>query len=336
MDSKWLLKRTGMAAFVIWAATTITFALIRLMPGNPVSYLRAQLFQEYGAEMSESEINRLVRLYINVMPDEPLWKQYLNYLVDTFRGDLGTSYLQNEPVSAMLAEALPWTVFLLAIVITLQYVLGILLGATMAYFEGSRFDVTVTGISTFVISVPFYVFAFILIFIFSFQLNIFPAGGKYGIGVTPGLNVPFLLNVVYYATLPILSIVLTSFGGVALSMRANSIQVLGSDYLRGARLRGLSDHRIAYRYVARNAILPLYTGLLIAIGFLFGGAVILEQIFSYSGVGRLLYQGTISRDYPVMMGTFLVVTIAVVVAIWIADLTYGKLDPRVSTGERNE
>lgn len=140
----------------------------------------------------------------------------------------------------------------------------------------------------------------------------------------------------YHAVLPILSLVLTSFGGIALSMRANSIQTLGSDYIRGARLRGLSDFRISYRYVARNAILPLYTGLLIQIGFMFGGAVILEQIFSYRGVGYLMLDATLRQDYSVMMGAFMIITIAVVGGVFVADLTYGRLDPRIQTGGENE
>ncbi|WP_246310171.1 ABC transporter permease [Halorarum halophilum] len=331
MNGRWLARRIGMAFVVIYTTITLTFFLIRLMPGSPIDRMRAELYQRYGATMSEAEINRQVRLYLNVKPDEPLHVQYFDYVIKTFQGDLGYSYIQGVEVSVLLADVLPWTVFLLSVAITFQYVIGILLGAMMAYTEGSRFDLSASALSTFVVSVPFYVFAFILVFFFVFQWGIFPQGGKFAAGLNPG-SLAWYRSVLYHATLPVVSLVATGFGGIALSMRANSIQTLGSDYIRGARLRGLSDHRISYRYVARNAILPLYTGLLIQIGFLFGGSVILEQIFSYRGVGYLMLDSALRRDYPVMMGAFLVITIAVVVGVFVADLTYGRLDPRIETG----
>ncbi|WP_207586538.1 ABC transporter permease subunit [Halomontanus rarus] len=332
MNGRWLLKRIGMSLLVVWSTITLTFALIRLMPGSPISRMRAELYQQYGATMTQAEIDRQVRLYLNVQPDEPLWQQYITYLLDTFQGDLGHSYVQGIEVTVILADVLPWTVLLLSIAIMFQYTIGILLGASMAYAEGSRFDFLSTSVSTFLVSVPFYVFAFLLIFFFVFQWDLFPQGGKYSTGLEAG-SLAFYRSVLYHATLPIVSLVITGFGGIALSMRANSIQTLGSDYIRGAQLRGLSNFRISYRYVARNAILPLYTGLLIQIGFLFGGAVILEQIFSYRGIGYVLLDATLYRDYPLMMGTFMVITIAVVVGVFVADLTYGKLDPRIQTGD---
>ena len=335
MNWQWLLRRIGMGFLVVYVTITLTFFMIRLMPGSPIDRMRAELYQRYGGTMTEAEINRQVRLYLNVKPDEPLWQQYIDYVVTSFQGDLGYSYIQSVPVSTLLADVLPWTVFILAVAITFQYLIGILLGAMMAYTEGSPFDVSFSSVSTFLVSTPFYVFAFLLIFFFAFQWNVFPQGGKYAVGLEPG-SLAFYRSVLYYAMLPILSLVVTGFGGIALSMRANSIQTLGSDYIRGARLRGLSDFRVSYRYVARNAILPLYTGLLIQIGFLFGGSVILEQIFTYRGVGYLLLDATLRRDYPVMMGSFLLITIAVVIGVFVADMTYGRLDPRIQTGGEGE
>ncbi|WP_227356434.1 ABC transporter permease [Haladaptatus salinisoli] len=334
MNWRWVLRRIGMGLLVLWTTITITFGMIRLMPGSPIDRLRAELYRKYGATMSDAAIDRQVRLYLNVKPDEPLWQQYVDYLITALQGDLGYSYLQGAEVSTLMADVLPWTVFLLSVAITLQYVIGILLGAMMAYTEGSRFDLFSSTVSTLAVSIPFYALAFLFIFLFVFQWDVFPQGGKYAPGLEPG-SLAYYRSVLYYATLPILSVVLTSFGGIALSMRANSIQTLGSDYIRGARLRGLSDFRISYRYVARNAILPLYTGLLIQIGFMFGGSVILEQIFSYRGVGYLMLDATLRRDYPVMMGAFMIITVAVVVGVFVADLTYSRLDPRIKTAGEN-
>lgn len=321
-----------MSGLVIYITITLSFFMIRLMPGSPIDRMKAELYQRYGGTMTQAEINRQVRLYLNVEPDKPLWQQYIDYVVTTLQGDLGYSYVQQTEVGPLLAEVLPWTVFILGVAIMLQYLIGILLGALMAYTEGSRFDVAASSVSTFLVSTPFYVIAFILIFFLVFQWGLFPQGGKYAAGLSVG-SAAWIQSVLYHATLPVLSLVITGFGSVALSMRANSIQTLGSDYIRGASLRGLSDFRISYRYVARNAILPLYTGLMIRIGFLFGGSVILEQIFSYRGIGYILLDATLRRDYSVMMGTFLIITAAVVAGVFIADLTYGKLDPRIEIGD---
>ncbi|GAB6878317.1 hypothetical protein JCM17823_05910 [Halorubrum gandharaense] len=138
------------------------------------------------------------------------------------------------------------------------------------------------------------------------------------------------------AALPALSFIVTGYGLLALTMRGNSIQVLGEDYVRVAQLRGLPDRRIALRYVGRNAVLPLYTSLLISIGFMFGGSIILEILFQYRGIGFEMNEGIIYRDMPLMMGTFLVITFGVVIALWVGDATYGKLDPRIKSGDEGE
>lgn len=330
---QWIVRRLITSLMVILGTTTITFFLIRLMPGNPVDYMRRQLLQQYGADLSSEEIDRLVQVYVNVSPSEPLWLQYINYVTSTFQGDLGHSWIHGRAVTVILAEVLPWTVFLLTIAITINYVIGILIGGAMAYFEGSSLDISLTGIFTTLVSIPFYVVAFILIFLLSYHWNVLPSGGRHSVHVTPGANLDFLINILYHAILPVASLVITGIGAVALNMRANSIQVLGSDFVKGARLRGLSSSRISYRYVARNAILPLYTGLLITLGFLFGGSVILEEVFQYRGAGLILYRAVLSRDYPLMMGTFLIITFAVVLGVLIADLTYGYLDPKADQME---
>ena len=155
-------------------------------------------------------------------------------------------------------------------------------------------------------------------------------------GVTPGLSVRFVTDALYHAFLPIVSLVISGAGLQALAMRGSSIQVLGEDYVRVARLRGLPDRRISVWYVGRNAILPMYTGFLTLIGFNLGGSVILEQIFTYPGVGYYLFQGLQNRDYPLMMGIFLVITTALVLSVFIADLSYGMIDPRVKSGDSSE
>ena len=330
------VERTVQAVFTVFAVITLSFALIRLMPGGPVDFIRAQMIQQQGGEADMEQINAMVEVYTNVHPEEPLLQQYVDYMTAMAVGDFGTSMWYGRPVADILGAALPWTVFLMTISLALTFIIGIGLGAIMAYMEQSRFDVASTLISTFLTSIPYYVMAVVLVYILGFQLNWFPTGGRVSSDVTAGPNLEFIGSVFYHGALPIFSMVITGFGIQALAMRGNSIRVLGADYLRVARLRGLPSQTIALRYVGRNAILPMYTGMMIAIGFMFGGAIILEEIFSYPGIGWYMFTGIQARDYPLMMGAFILITIAVVIGVYIADLTYGKIDPRadITGGDR--
>lgn len=327
-------ERTAQALFTVLSVATLSFVLVRLMPGGPVDFVRAQLMQQ-GGQVDPEQVNAMVEIYTNVHPDEPLYIQYIDYMGSLLVGDLGVSMWYDEPVAAILADALPWTIFVMSVSLALTFGIGIGLGAIMAYAEGSRFDSVTTIISIFLNSIPYYVFAILVVYLLGYQWGIFPTGGRVGSGHEPG-SLSFFTSALHHAILPIASFVITGFGIQALAMRGNSIRVLGEDYLRVARLRGLPDHQIALRYVGRNAILPMYTGLMISIGFMFGGTVILEEIFNYHGLGYYMFQAIETRDHTLMMGAFLVITIAVVVSVFVADLTYGKLDPRAGTGGDNE
>jgi len=323
---------------IITAVSVITFsfAVIRLMPGGPMDYLRAQLSANMGSGRTQEEINSIVEAYVSVNPDAPIYVAYINYLTDILQGDLGRSVWYDRPVAGIIAEALPWTVFIMLVSLVLTFAIGIVLGALMAYFEGERIDSVGSITSVVLTSIPYYIFALVLLFLLAYQTEFFPTGGLHSNDTTAGLNLAFILSALHHGTLPIVSLVLTGFGGWALSMRGNAIRVLGEDYLRVAELRGISDYRISMKYVGQNAILPMYTGLLISIGFMFGGAVILEEIFKYPGLGYYILRSVETRDYPLLMGGFIVITMAVLVSILFADLTYGKIDPRASGGEDRE
>lgn len=328
------VERTAQSIFTVFAVVTLSFGLIRLMPGGPVDFIRAQLVQQQQGEVDMDQVNAMVEIYTNVHPEEPLLDQYIDYMTAMAQGDMGQSMYYGDPVAGILGGALPWTVFLMSISLLLTFAIGIVLGAVMAYLEQSRFDVSTTMVATFLSSVPYYVAAVILVYILAYQWNLFPTGGRVSSDISTGATPEFFGSVVYHGTLPIASMVLTGFGIQALAMRGNSIRVLGEDYLRVAQLRGLPSRTIALRYVGRNAILPMYTGMMIAIGFMFGGAIILEEIFSYPGIGWYMFQGIQARDYPLMMGAFILITVAVVIGVYVADLTYGKIDPRAGSGER--
>ncbi|ELY97663.1 ABC transporter permease [Natrialba aegyptia] len=327
------LKRTAQIPLTIFAVATLTFGLIRLLPGGPFTQLRLELLQQgVPAEQVDARIEALQ----NIRPDAPLWQQYLDYMVGVAQLDLGQSISLNEPVIDVLARSLPWTVFLVVTSTILMFVVGVVIGSLQAYWEGSRFDRLTSGGSIFLMSVPYYIFAVIFLFILAFQLQLFPTGNAVDRGVDASLSLAYFSSVLHHAALPILAFTISGIGSTALNMRGNGIQVLGKEYVEVARLRGLSNNRIATRYVARNAILPMYTGLLLLIGFRLGGTVVLEEIFSYPGLGYYMIQAVNANDYPLMMGCFLVITVTLVVGVYIADLTYGLIDPRISAGDSDE
>lgn len=332
---RYLPRRIGQAVFTVWAVITITFGLIRLLPGGPMAALRAQLMRR-GSSLSTAEINARVEALTNIDPNQPLYVQYGDYVLSVLSGDLGQSVWYGKPVAEIILNALPWTVFIMATGLFLMFLIGVTLGAFMAYREGSTFDVGTSGLALVLNSIPYYVVGLLLLTFLAYRWGLFPTGGRYASRLEPSFTIAFIGSVFYHSVLPIASLVITGFGGWALNMRGNSVRVLGEDYLRVARLRGLPERRIALRYVGRNAVLPMYTNLMVAIGFVFGGAIILEIIFVYPGIGYYLINAIGRSDYPLMMGCFLVITIAVVIGVFIADMTYGLIDPRAKGGDSNE
>jgi peptide/nickel transport system permease protein len=331
----YVLKRVGQAIVTLLSVITITFALVRSIPGGPADYIRAKVMRNRGSNtISPSQLNDLVEVYTNIDPSKPLYLQYINYVTSILHGDLGQSIWYNKPVSEIIIQALPWTMFLLTNAILLTFAIGIVLGAVMAYLEGTNFDSASTVVSMFLNSVPYYVLAIFLVYVLAIQWNLFPQSGNASMNAS--LSITYILDVMYHAVLPIASLVITGFGGAAITMRGNAIQEIGEDYIRVAHLRGVPGRRIAIRYVGRNALLPMYTSLMISIGFMFGGSVILEEIFAYPGLGYYLLQAISARDYTLMMGIFIVISTAVMITILIADLTYSKIDPRIDDRDSRE
>lgn len=328
-SARYVLSRILQAAFSVFAVISLSFALIRWMPGGPEDYFLAQVM---GGDVDMDRVQIMMEAYTNIRTDEPLHIQYLNYMSSTLTGDLGISIWYQESVASIVAQALPWTIYLSLVSMVLIFSIGIALGAAMAYREGTSVDVGGSVFWIVVESIPYYVFAIVILWLLAYTTGVFPVSGRYGTEATPGFNPEFVGSVMYHSVLPIASLVITGIGGITLGMRGNSIRVLGEDYLRVARLRGLPEEIVSLRYVGRNAILPMYTSMMISIGYLFGGSVILEVIFNYTGVGYYMFEAVNARDYPLMMGTFLFITIGVIVGVTIADLTYGFVDPRADSG----
>lgn len=326
--SNWLIKRVGQSALTVLVVFHLTFVLVRLMPGNPVDAMLAQIMEDYPGDPERAR--QLAELALNIDPEAPLHVQYMEYMSALLRGNLGFSISQTESVNQILAEAIPWTIFYMSMALAITFTTSLCLGAIMAYYEGSRFDTVMTIVAVIESSTPYYVVALLMLFVFAYQLGWFPTGARYPGSADIGLNAEFVLGALYHAALPVMSMIVTG-AAASLEMRGNSISVLGSDHIRVARLRGLPPTRIALRYVMRNALLPLYTGLLLIIGFMIGGSIILEEIFTYRGMGWYMYEGVQNRDYPLMVGGFTVICITVVITMFVADLTYSRIDPRAKT-----
>lgn len=338
----YLRNRLIQAGVTMYGVVTLTFFLNKFLPGGPEEFLRREMRQnpsQYGLRRNPSQeaINQRLEAILGTRPDQPLIEQYFDYLFQVFvRFDFGQSITVSPggDVLGLVLQRAPWTVFIVSIAMTYGIIAGFFLGAFMAYKEGTKFDVSMTIGMILNSAVPYYAVAILLLYFLAYQYGWFPTGGRLSSNTTPGINWPFIAGVLEHATLPSLSLILTGLGGGALGLRANAIRLLGSDQIRNARLRGLSPYRISTAYIGRNAVLPMYTSIVISIGALLGGSVILEEIFTYPGVGLLLFDAAVQRDFPLLMGGLVLTTALFVFGTLIADFTYSLIDPRAEQASR--
>jgi peptide/nickel transport system permease protein len=310
---------------------TLIFFMVRMLPGNPIDQYVNQMVTTYGMDVMQARSQAAALFAIDL--DAPVWKQYLDYLWALLHLDLGKSLTSpGTPVSAIIMRFLPWTIFAVGTGLILAFTCGILLGLLMALHRDGFFDHALTVFASVTSSIPIYLIAILLVVWLGVAWKILPIGamrGSLSSGVKPGFNLHFFGDALYHAALPIITYVLATIGGWMLSMKSSTIGTLGEDYVTVARARGLKEWRITTAYVGRNAALPLFTQLTIAIGFVMGGSLLIEQIFQYQGIGYVLATAINQRDYPLMEAIFLVITVTVVFANFLADLLYGYLDPRI-------
>ena len=319
--------------FVIFVATifisiTIVFFVPRLVPGHPLLAVFSRLAAVGGSlnapELIE-EYNQLFGL------DKSLGAQYVSFLRELARGNLGYS-ISSFPshVSDLLRPALPWTIGLLTLTTLISWVLGSLIGAVVGWRGGkSPFIQALVPVALVLYTIPYYILAIILIFIFAFQWPIFPLSGAYSVGLVPELSLDFALDVLRHAVLPALSILLVSLGWWFLSMRSLITSLKGEDYILQAEAKGLPGRRILWGYAFRNALLPQVTGLAISLGHIVGGALVTEVIFAYPGLGWLIYNSIKNLDFPVIQGGVLLIVFSVALANFVIDMVYPLIDPRI-------
>jgi peptide/nickel transport system permease protein len=263
--------------------------------------------------------------------DAPLVIQYLNYLRSAMTGNLGYSlaYFPTE-VDDMIARSIPWTIGLLTIATVISFVLGNAIGALLAWRRSPRLLRTLLPLSLTFTSIPAFMLGILILYIFAFGLEWLPFGGAYGRGLDPGLNLEFVWSVIKHGTLPALAVVVTSMGFWALGMRGMMVTTDGEDYMILAEAKGLRASRIFWLYGVRNAILPQVTALALSLGSVAGGALIVEYIFTYPGMGYLLYQGIVNTDYTLIQGIVFIIIVGVALAVLIIDLLYPLIDPRIT------
>ncbi|GAA3439815.1 ABC transporter permease [Kutzneria kofuensis] len=319
----YLLRRIAFYVFTAWAAITINFFVPRLMPGDPVQALIAK---EQG-QLSTDAVHSLYVLF-GLDKQQPLWQQYLDYWGQLLHGDLGLSFtFFPTPVTDVISSSVPWTLALVGVTTVVSFMLGTGLGVVAGWRRGSWVDL-VLPVTTFLSSVPYFWFGLIMIELLAGPNSIFPSSGGYDPGVVPGWDIDFIGSAVQHSLLPALTILISSMSGWILSMRNMMVTVSSEDYITVAHAKGLSDRRVMLSYAARNALLPNVSGFALSLGLIVGGTLLVEIVFSYPGVGFQLFQAVGAKDYPLMQGIFLIITLSVLAANFLADLAYLVLDPR--------
>ncbi len=321
---RFALRRLAFFALTLWAALTLNFLLPRLMPGNPA----VAMIAKFKGGVSPQALKAL-EIQFGVETHKSLVSQYGSYIVNMATGRFGTS-LSQYPASVghIVLNAIPWTLGLVGITTILAFILGTSIGILSAWRRGGALDSIMPP--TFVITsvIPYFWLGLVLILVFGVQLKWLPYFFSYDYTLTPSFSAAFIGNVLQHAILPAATLLITTIGTWILTMRNTMITTLAEDYVRMARAKGLPNRRIMLDYAARNAILPNLTGFAMSLGFVLGGAILIEYVFNYQGVGYWLLAAVNNEDFPLMQALFLLITLAVLVAILISDIATAILDPR--------
>ena len=323
-----ILRRLGFYGVAAWVALTLNFFIPRAMPGNAV-----QSIMDKFPTLQPSAAAALAAM-LGVGHPGSLWHQYGTYLVDVFHFNFGTD-VSNYPasVTSLLVQSIPWTLVLVGTATVIAFLLGTGLGIMAGWRHGGWLDRMLPGLM-FLQAIPYFFLALVLLEVFAVHLHWFPiAQGFDGQLVVPGWHWNFIANAIDHSLLPAFTIVVTSVAGWMLQMRNVMITTIGEDYVVAAQAKGLSGRRVIFTYAARNALLPQLQGFGLALGYVVSGALVMEIVFSYPGIGLLLLNAVTSNDFPLMQAIFLVITFAVLIANLVVDLMLVFFDPRVRARE---
>ena len=330
---RYLSTRAVMWATTIFIAATVVFMVPHLVPGSPLNAVFSRLASMGGSLNAPLLIEQYTEMFgLN----RSLGDQYLSFLRQLAQGNLGFS-ISHFPshVTDVVLPSVPWTLGLLSVTTVFSWILGSLIGAVVGW-RGERSPIfqALVPVALVLYTMPYYIVALILIFLFAFRWPIFPLTGAYSVGLRPDLSLKFALDVLRHGALPALSIIVVSLGWWFLSMRSLITTQKGEDYILLAEAKGLPDGHILWRYAFRNALLPQATGLALSLGHIVGGALITEVIFAYPGLGWVIYDAIKSLDFPVIEGSILLLIFAVATTNFVLDLAYPLIDPRIRQAGR--
>ena len=321
-----LLSRLAQMIFVLWVIATLLFLMFRLMPGDPTAAYIDTTFTE----------EQQLQLRAAFGLDKPLWQQYLIFIGNAVQGEFGQSFHHKRSVISLLMEVLPNTLVLTFSSIIVAYLFGTLVGAWLAWRRGSRAEAYVVPLVLTVRAAPEFWLGMVLLATLGFGLGWFPSGGANSAGAhyTSEWSRLFSRDFLHHLTLPALTLALYLQGLPLLLMRSNMLDVMQEDFVMMARMKGLPEWVVVLKHAARNALLPVATAFALGIGQQIGANAVVETVFSWPGLGRLLVTAVASSDYPVAQGAFLLIAVVLVSMNFIADLIYSLLDPRVTYGAR--
>ena len=316
------IKKIGAAGITIFAIVCANFVIFRLVPGDPLRMM-------FRDPRVSAEQMQLVRERFGL--DKPLWEQFLYYMRELSRGNLGISFWQKRPCLDVIADRIPQTLLLIVTALVMAVIIGTILGAIAGWKMGTKVDSAILSVALTLYSIPAFCMGIILMLVFAFTLSIFPLGGisTAASGLTGFAHVK---DVLWHMCLPALSVVFWYCGEYVLLTRSSMVDALSQDYIITARAKGIKESRIIKNHALRNALLPVVTITGVNLAFAVAGIIEVETVFSWPGIGRLVYDAVLKRDYPILQATFIVFAVAIVMANLVVDLIYGYIDPRIKVG----
>ncbi len=327
---RYLLPRIVQFLVVVFVGITIVFFVPRLTPVDPVQQVISQITSQ-GAFMDPAAVDALRQSLTELYGLEGgMFQQYFAFWGRLIKGDFGPSLFQfPTPVMDLIMISLPWTAGLLITTTIISWIIGNLLGGLAGYFKNKAWAKTLDNISMVLRPMPYYIFALLLLIIFAYLIPIFPSAGGYSVGRQIGFNWAFISDLLIHSFLPAMSLVILGIAANFMTMKLIVSNIVAEDYVMYAKAGGLKERKIAFKYVIRNGLLPQITGLALSLGQVFGGALITEIVFSYPGIGTLLYGAINSGDYNLIMGVTSLSVIGIAGATLIIDLIYPLFDPRI-------
>jgi peptide/nickel transport system permease protein len=320
---RYLLRRLGFFVLTLWAALTINFLIPRLMPGSPATAIMAR----FHGHISPATL-KAIEVSLGIDTGQSWIGQYFTYLGNTFTLNFGVSVQSFQPVSQIVGAAIPWTLILVGVTTFIAFIIGTGIGAIAAWKRGGKADSILPPLFVVGTGLPYFWVGMMLIILFAEVNPWLPVALGVDPGIDVGFNAQFIGNAIEHAILPAAAILITSVGAWVLTMRNTMVTTLAEDYIRMARAKGLPSRRIMIDYAARNSILPNLTGFAMSLGFVVSGSVLVEDVFNYPGVGFQLIQAVQNEDFPLMQCLFLLITVAVLLAVLLADVATALLDPR--------